>query len=432
MSAHPKEPEDFFEALARVEQESAAERAESRWGLGKTRTAAKTKPAKTPKKARSGKPAPASNRDGDGVTLSKRPAFVMYKGRKSKPEVIARAIRSLTIVLKVGQSEAKALEVVGKQFHKYEVGRAFENAAKSMRADGASLKQALMAEEVLPRTVRELVDAAQTSQALQNNLRVAAGLIGEAQSVKKKLVMNLIQPGFMLILCIGLLFAAVAFIIPNLISSFAMLGSETPAMTLMVLQAAEVTKYVLFVLFALAGLLAIYWGTFGRKSRRFRVLLDTIAIRLPAVGPIVQLSAASRLFQLLSANLSIGIGEPEALRSAANGCGNEALKDHCVKHSDQMVEGAAPLKGFVNTRLIPADATNILSTAPSVLQEIEIMNELAPEYQRESGVLLETLNKTLDPVVNLIVYGIAGVLIISIVLPMYSMYPEIMNVAGTP
>lgn len=452
MSALPEKVQGPPAGTETTEGDSAETRAVRRWGMrraeGAETPAPKPVTESKPKREPKAKPAPkekpkkgaakgAPGKAGygsaaDGVTLEKRPVFVWYKGRKSKPEVIARAIRSLTIVLKVGQSEARALEIVGNQFHKFEIGRAFESAAKTMRDQGASLKQALIAEEVLPRTVRELVEAAQTSMALHQNLAVAATLVGEAQNVKKKLLMNLIQPGFMLALCIGLLFAAVTFIIPNLISSFSMLGSKTPTMTLMVLQVADVTKYVLGGFFALAVLFVCYWIALGRKSHLFRVLMDTIAIKLPAVGPIVQYSATSRLFQLLSANLSVGMGEPDALRSAANGCGNEALKDHCVKHAKRMGEGAVPLKEFVNTRLIPTDARNILATAPSVRQEIEIMDQLAPEYQGEAGVRLETLNKTLDPIINLAVYGIAGLLIISIVLPMYSMYPELMKIGQMP
>lgn len=431
MSAQPNEPDDIYEALTK-EESSAKSRAAARWG--RKPAGAPDKPAK-PRKEKKPKAKKVAGKgdlgyDENGVELEKAPMFVLYKGRKSKPEKIARAIRALTMVLKVGESETRALEIVGEQFAKYEIGKAFTHAAKRMRENGASFKQALMAEEVLPRTVRELVEASQTSQAMQKNLRVAATLIGESQNVKKKLLMNLIQPGFMLALCIVLLFVAVSIIIPNLISSFSMLGTKTPAMTLMVLQASEITKWVLAVGGGLGLLFAGYWVTLGRKSQKFRVMMDTISLRMWAIGPIVQLSATSRLFQLLSANLTTGIGEPEALRSAANGCGNEAVKYHCVRHAKLMIDEGLPLKGFVESSLIPGDARNMLSSAPSVRQEIEIMNELAPEYRAEANVQLETLSKTLDPLVNYLVYGIAGILIIAIVLPMYSMYPDLMNITG--
>lgn len=365
--------------------------------------------------------------DENGVPLKKAPVFVLYKGKKSKPNTIARSLRALTMVLRVGQSEARALEIVGEQYHKFEIGRAYEHAAKTMREEGASFKQALMAEEVLPRTVRELIEASQTSKALQRNLDQAATLMGEATSVKKKLLMNLIQPGFMLAMCIALLFVAVSFIIPGFVATFEDLDVETPTMTIVILAVAEYVKWTMVIIGLLVGLFMSYWFTLGRKSERFKSAMDTLAIRTPAIGPILQLSAASRLFSLLSANLSTGIGEPQSLRSAANGCGNDALKKHCLEHAEKMLSGGAELKGFVQTKLMPLDARQILSSAPSVRQEIDIMNELSPEYRDEANVQLDTLNKTIDPIVNYLVYGIAGILIISIVLPMYAIYPALME-----
>lgn len=368
--------------------------------------------------------------DENGVPLKKAAAFVWYKGKKSKPETIARSLRALTMVLRVGESEARALEIVGEQYRKFEIGRAYEHAAKTMREDGAGFKQALMAEEVLPRTVRELIEASHTSTALMKNLQVAATLVGESQNVKKKLLMNLIQPGFMMAMCIGLLFVAVSLIIPGFVATFASLGAETPPMTLVILEVAEITKWVLGSLIGLVLIFMGYWVTLGRKSERFKIMMDTISIRIFAIGPIVQLAATSRLFQLLSANLDTGIGEPESLKSAANGCGNEALKHHCVTHSEKMLTDGLPLKDFIKTKLVPSDARNLLGSAPSIRQEIEIMNELAPEYRNEANVQLETLSKTLDPIINYMVYGVAGLLIIAIVLPMYAIYPALMDMAG--
>jgi type IV pilus assembly protein PilC len=173
-----------------------------------------------------------------------------------------------------------------------------------------------------------------------------------------------------------------------------------------------------------------YWFTFGRNSEKFRSIMDTIAIMTPGIGTIMQLSATSRLFQLLAANLDTGINEPDALRGAANGCGNDALKNFCLLHADKMMNDGAALKEFVNTRLVPADARQILSSAPSIRQEIEIMHELAPEYRNEANLQLETLSRTLEPTVNYMVYGVAGVLIVSIMLPMYSIYPALMKMGG--
>jgi type IV pilus assembly protein PilC len=307
------------------------------------------------------------------------------------------------------------------------VGRAYTRAALAMRKQGATFKQVILAEDVFPRTVRELINAAPTSKDLQTSLKRAATLIAQSQSVKGKLLTALIQPGFMMALCMVFLYVATAFIIPGLIDTFTALDTETPPMVTMVLAASEVVKYFMAGLIVFVVLAALFWFGFGRRNDRVIRFMDSLAIRAPIVGPIIQLSAASRMFDLLAANLVTGRGEPVSLESAGAGCGNEAMAYAAQRHADQMRRGEVALTEFANNRLYPDNARYMLASAPSVKQQIDIMAELAPEYRAEADQRLEVFSKTIEPLVNYMVYGVAGVLIVAVVLPMYAMFPALME-----
>ena len=285
--------------------------------------------------------------DINGVPIKKGPTFVWGGGKKSKPETVARSLRALAMVLRVGESEARALEIVGEQFQKFTVGRAYLKAADAMREDGASFKQAILHEDIFPRTVRELVSAAPTSATLQTNLMSAARLIANSQDVKKKLLISMIQPGIMLIMCIGFLFIATAVIIPGFNSIFEQLNTETPQASIIVTNVAEVVKYVIGGLIIVILLAVVFWATYGRRSYKVRKFMDRTALRIPIIGSIVQLAATSRLLELLSLNLKIGMAEPAALEAAASGSGNEAIKAHCIEHAENMRVNGLALRDFV-------------------------------------------------------------------------------------
>lgn len=357
------------------------------------------------------------------VPIKKAPTFVWYKGRKSKPSTIAQSIRSIVMNLRVGTPEIRALEIVGNQYAKYEIGKAYLHAAKVMAEEGAGFRQALIAEEIIPRTVKELIAASTTSAALQENLTQAAVLVGHSQQVKRQLMVAMISPVFTMALCVAALFVSAAYILPGMVDMFGQLNAETPKMTLVLLEVAEVVKYVIGVLMVVLGGFGLYWVTAGRTSDRFKSLIDSAAIRIPHVGPIIQLSTVSRLFHLLATNLQAGMSEPDALRSAASGCGNEAVKFHCLRHAERMLAEGVPMKDFVNTRLIPEDASNMIGSAPSIRQEIDTMLEISPEYRKEADIRLEGLSEAMAPIVSLIVYIAASALVVALVFPMYAMYP---------
>lgn len=359
------------------------------------------------------------------VTLQKQ-KMRFYNGKKSKPELIARSLRALAMVLRVGQSEARALEIVGMQFRRYEVGRAYTRAAEVMRSQGATFKQAMLAEDVFPRTVHELIEASATAQAVHENLVRGARLVAQGQDIKKKLLIAMIQPGFMLGMCLIFLFVAATFIIPGFITAFSTLNAETPPTVLIVLAASEVTKWVMGGLIVFIILLVAFWQVYGKRSNSMRRLVASVSMRIPVVGEITQLAATSRMFDLLAANLQSGRPEPIALVSAAAGSGNEAIRQHCIDHAEKMRSEGVPMKQFSQAKLFPENARYMLASAPSVKQEIEILNELAPEYRNEADRQLDAFSKTVEPLVTYVVYGVAGLLIVAVVLPMYAMFPALM------
>lgn len=360
------------------------------------------------------------------VPLSKKPKFVLSNGKKTKPELMARSLRALAMILRVGESEARALEISGEQFKRYSVGKAYLQAAQTMRHDGATFKTAMLSQDVFPRTVRELIDAAPTANSMHTALTTAARLVQQSQDVKKKIGVALIQPGFMMGMALIFLFVASATIIPGLIKSFATLNAKTPPMALAVVSAANIAKWVVGGIIAVIVLALLFWLVYGRKSQKVRILIDSTAIRLPLIGSIIQLAATSRLFELLAANLKSGRGEPAALESAGAGCGNEALHAHCLRMAALMRTGGAQLSDFAATKLMPLNARYMMGSAPSIKQQIDIMNELSPEYRKEADQQLEAFTRIIEPVSTYIVYAVAGLLIIAVIVPMYAMFPAIM------
>lgn len=81
--------------------------------------------------------------------------------------------------------------------------------------------------------------------------------------------------------------------------------------------------------------------------------------------------------------------------------------------------------------MFPLSARYMIQAAPSIQQEIQIMTELSPEFRNEADTQVDAFAKTVEPVMTYLVYGIAGLLIVAIVIPMYSMYPALMDFGDT-
>ncbi|GAA4924100.1 type II secretion system F family protein [Nesterenkonia rhizosphaerae] len=362
---------------------------------------------------------------------STRPKFVLYKGRKSRPQTIASALRTLAMNLKVGAREAESLRLVGEQFRRYEIGREMLYGAQDMQTGGVGLKKALTDIDLIPRQAAQLIGASTTPQTLVENIAEAARVVENSESVKKRLLTQLIQPGFMVALCLVVLFVAARYVVPGTLSIYRDMNVEVPATVNYLLLAADIATWVSGAAIVAFILLGLFWITIGRRSRKFTTAVDRLVMKTPAIGPILRNSVTGRAFWLLSTNLKSGIREPEALSLAGQGSGSRALARDAQLHAERMLTDAKKLNDFPKeTRVLPEASGHLFAASPSTPELVEMLRELAPLHEAEAKAQLEVFSRTIDPVINLTVYLGAGILVLAILAPTYMVLPQLQHLNG--
>ncbi|MGP4994567.1 type II secretion system F family protein [Glutamicibacter ardleyensis] len=360
----------------------------------------------------------------------RKPLITFTRGKRADPDTLARSLRALSLQLSLSTSEHSALRSVGEDFKKYDIGHKYIKASDDMFQNGITLTDALAGIETLPLISRKLIASSQTSSQLYGNIRSASNMVSDAKGVKKRIVSALIPSAFNLAMTLAFLFVAVNFIIPKMIEAFSNFHAETPATTIALLAIAGVLKWVVIAITAGSLLFALWWTAFGRRSERFRTIMDRVLIRVPFIGEILMYSAVSRLFSNLALNLRAGLSEIEALESSASGCGNDAIRAVCTKHTKVMLSEGALFKGFVDSKVFPLSARQLVLASATSHQAIELFEGYAPEYQEESRRMMDSFSKTLEPTVGAFTQIAMGVIILMVMFPIFSIYPAILNIGG--
>jgi len=369
--------------------------------------------------------APVLDDAGMPATLTKRKSF-LRDGKKPTPEIAAQALRALAMNLRMGRAEDEALDLVGSEYSKWAIGRSFKKAAVSMRL-GVSFVQALELEEELPDALLQMISAASTSRDLHRNIEEAATIISEGQNVRRQIKQALIAPGFMLAAGIAFMFIASIKIIPSFLSNFAVFGAEPPASLIFTQRAAEALGWISGAVLVLAILYGMFWIIVGRRSATVRRRVDALGLRAPLYGPIMKLASSSRLFELLSANLRVGLAEAEALEVAARGCGSEAIAAHCMDHAHRMRNEGVSLNEAMNSWLFPQGAGSLLGSVASTRQALEVLDDLAKNYRFEANYRAGSFAKQVEPIASGVVYSLVGILVVMVMLPMWSIYSSLIG-----
>ncbi|MGP5014505.1 type II secretion system F family protein [Glutamicibacter ardleyensis] len=363
----------------------------------------------------------------DKQTTKRKPLITFTMTRKADPETIARCLRALSLQLSMSTSEQTALSTIGEQYRKFDIGRKLTKASNDMVANGTTLSEVLSEVDVIPLISRKLIASSQSTSQLYANIKSASEMVSDAKTVKKRIVSALIPSLFNVGVTLAFMFFAVNVIVPKMITVFSNFHAETPTTTFVLLSVAESLKWVVATIFVASLVFMLWWTAFGRRSERFRTIMDRVLIKVPYIGEILVFSSTSRLFKNLALNLNAGMSETEALKSSASGCGNDALRDVCVKHTKAMFEMGAPFKGFVDSKLFPVSARQLVLASTTSYQAIELFEGLSPEFHQESKMMMDSFSKTLEPVVGIVTQLLLGVTILMVMFPMFQIYPALLN-----
>lgn len=366
----------------------------------------------------------------DQPAKTRKPLITFTRGKRADADTIARSLRALSLHLSMSTSEQIALRTIGEQFKKFDIGHKYIKASIQMEEQGSTLAEALTSIETLPLQSRKLIGSSQSSAQLYGNIEAASRMVSDAKSVKKKLVAALIPSVFNIAMTVLFVSFAVIFIIPKMVDVFGNFSAETPATTLALLAIAEASKWIILIVLVVILVFSLWWAAFGRRSERFRTLMDRFLIKVPYVGEILMLASTSRLFNNLALNLRAGMPETEALESAASGCGNDAIRSVCMKHSKSMIADGALFKDFADSKVFPVSARQMVLASATSYQAIELFEGYAPEYDKESKLMMESFSKTLEPTVGTFTQILLGITILMVMFPMFSIYPSLLEVGN--
>lgn len=364
----------------------------------------------------------------DNPTKTRKPLITFTRGKRADADTIARSLRALSLHLSMSTSEHVALRTIGEQFKKFDIGHKYMKASTQMEERGITLAEALVSIDTLPLQSRKLIGSSQSSSQLYGNIAAASRMVSDAKGVKKQLISALIPSAFNLAMVIAFVAFAVAFVIPKMIEVFGNFEAETPATTLVLLAIAGTAKWVIIIALAVALVFTLWWVAFGRRSERFRTLMDRVLIKVPYVGEILIYASTSRLFHNLAVNLRAGMPETEALESSASGCGNDAIRAVCMKHAKAMIHDGEVFKNFAESKVFPVSARQMILASATSYQAIELFEGFAPEYDKESKLMMDSFSKTLEPTVGAFTQIILGITILMVMFPMFSIYPALLQI----
>jgi type IV pilus assembly protein PilC len=365
--------------------------------------------------------------------LQKLGYYVTYL-EEEKPPIYAREVRifqkvslkdlfvfsrQLSIMLSSKVPIVEALITLTAQIKNPEFKEAISDVAKEVEA-GSTLSKALSKyPKIFPQFYVAMVRAGEASGKLSQSFNFLANHLEREYAVSGKIKGALIYPSLVLVVFLVVFGLMIFSILPSFEKIFAESNVEIPLVTRIILSFSRILREKFLILILILGIPLILIFSFSRtkEGKRF---FDEISLKIPFFGRIFKQSLLARFAGNLSTLLSAGVAVTEALEIVEEVVGNETYRAAIskIKEGVKKGESISTLSLFYpelfppifNQVILVGEKTGTLSSSLSSISEF---------YQKEAEKLIEDFLRILEPLLIIILGGLVGGLMYSVLVPLY-------------
>lgn len=286
---------------------------------------------------------------------------------------------------------------------------------------GSSISRALAAHpSVFSSFYVNLVRAGEESGSLEKSFSYLADYLDRSYEVTSKAKNALVYPAFVIGIFFIVMGLMLTMVIPKIATILTDSGQELPIYTKIVIGLSSfLTSYIAFILIFISAGGTLLWRFIhtpvGKRA------FDEFLISLPYLGDLQRKLVLTRLCDNLSTMLASGISIVQALEVTADVVGNEVYKEIIVAATAEVKAGRSFADSIAEYPEIPGVLAQMVKVGDETGSLSEIMATLAVFYRREVNNSVDTLIGLIEPAMIVLLGLGVGVLLASVLMPIYSM-----------
>lgn len=341
--------------------------------------------------------------------------------RKMKPKNIATVCSQFSIILQAGLPIARAVSLVGEQTDDKYLKKVLILVAADVSA-GHGLADSLENKGPdLPRVFVETIRAGEESGRLSESFSRLHDYYDKRAKVGAKVAGALTYPVFVFIIAIVVVALMMVMVIPAISSMVTSLGSEMPAITRFLIDVSDWVSHNVFLILIVIVLLLVGIKLYSRTEPG-KTLIATMQLRLPVLGVISVFSGASQFANTMATLVAVGLPITRAVRVTGRVLDNHVLSRE-VGHMELGLEEGKSLGECLETsEFLPRTLIEMCVVGEQTGELEQTLNTVGAFYDSETQRVTDRALSLLEPALLVVMAVFAGFIVISLYLPMFTMY----------
>jgi len=333
--------------------------------------------------------------------------------------------RQLSTMISSGMSILRSLYVLEEQTESKFLKETIVSVRKDVEA-GLSLSDAMARHpKVFSPLFVAMTQAGETGGVLEDALLRVADQLQKDASLRRQIRSAMVYPTLVVVFAVGVMMALVAFLVPVFEGVFKQFGGDLPAITkVSVMMSHAVTGY--WWLMFLSAVAAVVGFLKWKKSSWGRPQWDRFRLRVPMkIGAIVQQVAVARWSRTLASLTAAGVPLLLALDITGKTGGNVVVEEAMDGVITSVKRGGTIAAPLAEAPIFPTMVTHMVGVGEETGALDSMLDKIAEFYEEQVEASVKALTSILEPVMIIVIGGIVGFIVISMYMPLFTVYNSI-------
>ena len=343
-------------------------------------------------------------------------------GRKLNDKAFTLMCSQFAVILKSGIPIARTVRLIGDKMTDKPLKKMLDQVAddvESGRSLAASFEE--RGEGMLPLTFIETIRAGEEAGNLDASFESVSEHYTKQMKLKGKVRGAMIYPTFVLLLAVAVVIVLMVKVVPVFTAVFDAQGAELPGITKSLIALSTFFRKFWWVIVMIIIVIFICYKLYG-NTEKGRMKLATMALKLPVLGEINVLSAASQFANTMTMMLGAGLPITKAVNITARTMSNYYISSEIGKVSAELETGHTLGRSLRESGCLPDILVDMTAVGEESGELEQTLAMTADYYDSELESAIAAAMAKLEPATLVFMGAVAGYVVIAIYVAMFSMY----------
>ncbi|GFP77569.1 type II secretion system F family protein [Clostridium fungisolvens] len=334
---------------------------------------------------------------------------------------IAIFCRQFYTMLDAGVSINSSLNILARQLPNKKLKEVLSKVEDNVKK-GETLSESMKLQgKVFPDLLISMVETGEMSGNLDSVMLRMSTHFEKENKINNKIKGAMVYPAVLSVLAVSVVTILLTFVMPTFIDMFTQSGVVLPLPTRILLAiSGALSKHGLIILLIIV--LVVVGLRYYFKSDSGQLFISKFKLTFPILKGLNQKIIVSRFTRTLSTMLSSGVSLVQALETVSEVVGNKIAQDKLLEIREELIKGEGLSKPIEESKIFPPMLASMIKIGEESGSLDDILNKTADFYDEEVETTIQTTTALIEPLLLVLMGGVVGFIVISMMLPMFTMY----------